>query len=360
MRLGARCSGDSSPGLFEVSSKPLRSENELLSPKRCDVPPLRLKAFLMMVLATGCVRTISLGQEDGGQADRGQEDRSVLDVSSDVADLGSDARRDASLPTPGAWVVIAARTFTMGSPPEEACREPNEAQHTVELTRDYEIMATELTRAQFLAQMGYDPTSDQRCGPSCPVTDITWHEAAAFCNALSLKAGLAPCYVCSGKQLATSCLVAEAFAASNYSACPGYRLPTDAEWEHAYRADTTTALYNGALENCQGSDPRADEIAWHSGNSGERVHQGGQKAPNPWGLYDMAGNVYDWCYDWNSTLDDSPSTDPVGPSTGSAKVVRGGSFTHSATFIRAANRGNRVPYERYNHVGARCVRSLKP
>jgi formylglycine-generating enzyme required for sulfatase activity len=142
-------------------------------------------------------------------------------------------------------------------------------------------------------------------------------------------------------------------------ACPGYRLPTEAEWEYAARAGTTTGTYNGTstLTDCTNPNPILDPIAWFCGNAGSTTHAAGGKAANAWGLYDMLGNVWEWVHDWHTTYPGDVS-DPWGPAAGSYRVVRGGGWNYDAQIARAAYRGSGVPSYRSSLLGFRPVRSL--
>ena len=137
-------------------------------------------------------------------------------------------------------------------------------------------------------------------------------------------------------------------------ACKGYRLPTEAEWEYAARAGTTTAYYNGDDAS------KLDQIAWfdESWSSGS-THPVGKKKKNPWGLYDMSGNVWEWCWDWfgSDYYKSSLAIDPTGPDTGSVRVFRGGSWGNSASNARSASRNNHDPGTRAHHLGFRLVSS---
>ncbi len=260
------------------------------------------------------------------------------------------------------WCRIPHGCFIMGSPSDDQCRSPdNEDLHEVLLTRSIDVAATETTQQEFIARMSYNP-SVTPCA-RCPVENASWHEAAAFCNQLSIGERLPPCYQCRGARAATLCSVVPAFAGKRFYSCPGYRLPTEAEWEHAFRAGTTTQLYNGRVIDCTFIDPNADRIAWYGPNSQLRPHPVGQKRPNGWGLYDMAGNVYEWCQDWEAQrLGTSRSVDPileVSVSNDHPKILRGGAFNFSARFLRAANRESRLPTKRFRWVGFRCARSVR-
>jgi formylglycine-generating enzyme required for sulfatase activity len=261
------------------------------------------------------------------------------------------------------WCTIPAGCYLMGSPPAEACREQGaapgkETQHQVILSRGFVVSQTETTRDQFKGLMGYDP-ANTNCPIDCPVTNVNWHESAAYCNALSEKDGLAACYSCSGPGTSVKCDPSAIFKAP-YE-CPGYRLPTEAEWEYAYRAGTATAYYNGTSDGstCEGIDPIADAIGWYDKNVGGSDPRpvAGRQA-NGWGLYDMAGNVFEWCDEGFVTdLSVKDTVDPwVAP--GVSAVTRGGSFATQARKMRAAYRGTSLPELRSTVQGFRCVKGL--
>lgn len=263
------------------------------------------------------------------------------------------------------WITIKAGSFTMGSPNSEPCREPDsakETQHAVTLTHDFMLAKTEVTQAQFLALMWYNPSKNKSCGLDCPVETLDWSEAAALCNRLSSKAGLSPCYTCQGKGPLTTCTEAAGYAGAGIYTCPGYRLPTEAEWEHAYRAGTTTALYTGPLGSCISSDTALDKIGWYEHNSSAISHKVAQKLPNSHGLYDMAGNVWEWCNDWFTTdLGPSSATDPGGY-TGSEtyyRIIRSGAWFGKAYNLRAARRFYKEPTFTCHGTGVRPARTIK-
>lgn len=265
------------------------------------------------------------------------------------------------------WRLLHAGTFEMGSPTDEPCREMGPAKenlHAVTLTRNLEIATTETTQAEFRSLMGYNPSLFASCGDDCPVENVSWYEAAAYCNALSKLAGRTPCYVCSGAGDLLTCDTAAAFAVQGKTIvdCPGYRLPTEAEWEFAYRAGTSTAFYNGTIQSCTGKDPNADRIAWYLQNSQSSTHPVRGKEPNAAGIHDMAGNVPEWCHDWYTAgLTYSPVDDPVGPSapdTGTGRVKRGGTWGDVAAYARAARRAFGPPHTKNDANGFRCARSV--
>ncbi len=215
--------------------------------------------------------------------------------------------------------------------------------HTVTLTRDFYMSKYETTQAQYVAVTANPSrfTGDN----NRPVEEVSWFDAIRFANALSASEGLNPCYDNDGNVLGG--------AGGNPYQCEGYRLPTEAEWEYAARAGTTTDYYFGDDTGQLG------DHAWHINNSGSTTHPVGQKQPNAWGLYDMHGNVWEWVYDWygSSYYSGSPSTNPPGPQAGSTRVGHGGGWDTTAPFQRSANRFTGTPGVRNPYLGFRLVRT---
>ena len=213
---------------------------------------------------------------------------------------------------------IPAGRFTMGSPSSEEGRYPDETQHEVVLTRGFFLAETECTQGQWEAVMGGSPSNFK--GTDRPVEQVSWGEALEYCQKLTTKQR------------------AEGILPDGWE----WRLPTEAEWEYAARAGTTGPRY-GELE----------AIAWWSGNSGSETHPVSQKAANAWGLHDMMGNVWEWCSDWSGDYSTGSVTDPTGPSSGSYRVSRGGSWLNVARYARSAYRGRFGPGGRSNNLGFR-------
>ncbi|MDP6803534.1 MAG: formylglycine-generating enzyme family protein [Gemmatimonadota bacterium] len=243
------------------------------------------------------------------------------------------------------FVLISAGSFMMGSPGAEPGRDSDEAQHEVTLTRDFYMATHEVTQEEFLAVLGTTPSYFSRGGGECPVEQVDWADAVRFCNALSDSEGRTRCY--SGRGSGTVC---------DFDA-DGYRLPTEAEWEYACRAGTETALSIGEARELEcGGDPNLDAVAWYCGNAGGRAHLAARKAPNAWGLYDMHGNVWEWCWDWYGEYG-GPEADPKGTLSGLGRVIRGGSWCFDQRDCRSASRSYGDPDFMVNRVGFRPVRT---
>ena len=268
------------------------------------------------------------------------------------------------------WITVKPGTFRMGSPVTEACRLDNETRHAVTLSHGFQIAQTEITQHQFALVMGENPSRPNHisaCGQDCPVDSIGWSDAVVFCNYMSEKANLTKCYTCVGKgtyDKPYDCRARLEYEGAKIYDCPGYRLPTEAEWEYAYRAGSSAPLHNGkSLGHCF-DDPAADPIAWYAETAGGRTRPVARKQPNAWGLYDMAGNVWEWVQDWYSAdLGTGKVTDPSGPGNGSGKVLRGGSWVGGSGTLRAAQRNTRKgvrPQSTVGFLGFRPVRTTNP
>ena len=191
-----------------------------------------------------------------------------------------------------------------------------------------------VTQAEYQEIMGINPSYFK--GPDLPVEQVSWFDVVEYCNTRSLKEGLTPAYTINGNNVSW-----------NFNA-NGYRLPTEAEWEYACRAGTQTPYYNGDSVN---------EAGWHSGNSGASTHPVGEKLSNPWGLYDMHGNVLEWCWDWLENYPYETHTDSQSSSSRDSRVYRGGCWYFSPDQLRSAFRFGNRPNLRSLIVGFRIVRS---
>jgi formylglycine-generating enzyme required for sulfatase activity len=226
------------------------------------------------------------------------------------------------------FVMIPPGTFTMGSPSGAPGRDSDERQHRVSLTNAFYMQTTEVTQGQWHAIMGTNPSSFKNCGDSCPIEKVSWNECQEFLRRLNEKEGTSK-----------------------------YRLPTEAEWEYACRAGSTTAFANGGITELQcGNDPNLNAMGWYCGNSAKKTHPVAQKTPNAWGLYDMHGNVYEWCQDWYGDYPTSYVTDPRGLRSGQFRVLRGGCWDYSAMYCRSALRYRCGPDDRGYCFGFRLAR----
>ena len=255
---------------------------------------------------------------------------------------------------------IPAGIFWMGSPTTEPDRSSSETQHEVTLTTGFYMGKYQVTQGQYFAVMGTEPSyhsSNPYTGEVQvlrPVEWVSWYDAIVFCNKLSVKEGLTPAYSINGstdpEDWGTVPTSSDATwnAVEIVSVSTGYRLPTEAQWEYACRAGTTTAYHTG--------DDAIDPMTgWYTSNS-VMTHQVGLKAVNAFGLYDMHGNVYEWCWDWGGSYGSSPLSDPEGPIGGSNRVMRGGSWANLASELRSAHRVNYDPSGRTKFIGFRVVR----
>ena len=261
-----------------------------------------------------------------------------------------------------AMATICPVTFTMGSPEDEVGSGVDERQHRVTLTGGYEIGVYEVTQAQFEQLMVYQPSRRPGC-PVCPVDSVSWHMAAQYSNAVSYEAGLTPCYTCDGFGTTTACE-----PLSDPYACEGFRLPTEAEWEHAARAGTRGAfssrgeLFPGDTSNCGGAvilDNGAllDHSAVYCGNDHDMPSETGTAAANPWGLHDMHGNVWEWCHDWYGDYA-GDEQDPWGPPDGAQRVKRGGAWSSYPQSLRSAGRASTDAGIATDTIGFRLARSV--
>ena len=209
--------------------------------------------------------------------------------------------------------------------------------HTV--TVNSFIMGTsEVTQELYESVMNANPSTQK--GKKLPVETISWYDALKFCNELSKKEGLTPCYSGSGT-----------YIKCNFKA-NGYRLPTEAEWEYAARGGNVKSPYEYS-----GSD-NAAEVAWYSGNSNAKTHEICLKSPNALGLYDMSGNVWEWCWDKYGSYEMIEQDNPKGAETGIYRVTRGGGSNSSTLECAVLRRGSYNPSHTQKNLGLRLVRSI--
>jgi formylglycine-generating enzyme required for sulfatase activity len=227
----------------------------------------------------------------------------------------------------GPFKWIPPGTFQMGSTEAtDPDRFDGETPHKVTLRQGFWLLDHEVTQQEYQAIKGYNP-SNFIGDPSLPVERVAWYDAADFCNKLTEK---------DRKE-------------GRISLNQRYRLPTEAEWEYACRAGTTTAVYYNIGDRHQ----ELDAIAWWDWNAGDQTHPVKQKLPNAFGLYDMIGNVWEWCSDWYGDYPSGDVTDPKGSSWGPNRVIRGGSWVCDAVTTRSAFRGGNVPGLRSGILGFR-------
>lgn len=251
----------------------------------------------------------------------------------EAAEAAAGVRGPDTVAVPGGW-------FEMGSPDES---EPDEKLHRVYVS-PFLIDRYPVTQEAYAQLIGKNPSHWR--GPRHPVDQIRWRDAAAYCNARSQAEGLSPAY----DPQTWEC----DFAAD------GYRLPTEAEYEYALRAGTTSEFYFGD------SPQELTRYAWFKENSPRGSHPVGQKAANPWGLHDMTGNVWEWCHDYyqEDYYAHSPARDPHGPPRGESRVVRGGCWNSKPDHCRSAYRNYELAAftdtcfakDIHGQIGFRCVR----
>ena len=202
------------------------------------------------------------------------------------------------------WVIPG--TFTMGSPPDEPQRNKAEGPQTrVTITQGFWLGRTEVTQAQYEAVTGKNPSSFKKSGKDAPVEQVSWTDAVAFCEKLNERER----------------------AAGRLPAGYAFTLPTEAQWEYAYRAGTS-GEYPG----------NPDAMGWHEKNSEESTHPVAKRSPNPWGIYDMPGNVLEWTLDWFGNYPGGSVTNYAGPRSGYYRTARGGSWRTNVRLFRSAAR----------------------
>ena len=257
-------------------------------------------------------------------------------------------------PTPGAMVSVQGGTFDMTD------YSYNQAGDTVSVTvSDFSIGKYPVTQKEWSDIIGSNPSSGNGIGDNLPVYNLSWFEILKYCNMRSVAEGLTPCYSIAGSTDVLDWPVLPNFSSDisfpvwnavvcNWSA-DGYRLPTEAEWEYAARGGlnwTDDYTYSGS--------DIIDEIAWYSQNSNNLAHAIGTKLPNQLGIYDMSGNLYEFCWDWYAPYTDNV-TDPLGPASGDMRMVRGGSWMSIEENCVVSGRYREYPVSITNYNGFRIV-----
>ena len=267
-------------------------------------------------------------------------------------------------PTGIKTVWVPPGMFLMGSPGGEKGRGSDEGpQRRVKISKGYWIGAHPATQEEWARVMGGN-FSHFGAGPAAgetqgrrPTENLSWHEAVEFANRLSMMEGLSPAYSIDGKtdpdewegmkeETLNKVKVEEG--------SDGWRLPTEAQWEYAARAGATAAFSDGS-QDWENKDA-INKLGWFECNSGKMTHEVGKKEPNAWGLYDVHGNVWEWCWDWYGDYPSQAQTDPRGASSGSDRVYRGGGGSAPAQAARSAWRGFGNPSVRGNFLGVRLLR----
>jgi formylglycine-generating enzyme required for sulfatase activity len=270
---------------------------------------------------------------------------------------------------PDGFVRIQGGDFTMGSPASEPGRADDEVQHQVTVGSFY-LGKYEVTQKEYQEVMGTNPSEFK--GDNLPVEQVSWYDAVEYCNARSRKEGLTPAYTIDKSRKDTNNTNDKddiKWVVTWNRNANGYRLPTEAEWEYACRAGTTTRYWSGGNETTLAGKANVADLTlkdlmgdalqvWtniRDGYAGTATV--GSFQANQWGLYDMYGNVFEWCWDWYGNYPNGAQTDPVGASSGSNRVERGGGWGVPAQIARSAFRYGDIPTARFNDLGVRVVRN---
>jgi formylglycine-generating enzyme required for sulfatase activity len=238
------------------------------------------------------------------------------------------------------FALIPSGNFMMGGSPHEIGQDPDEQpQHLVEISQSFYMQTTEVTQTQWMKVMGYNPSFFQECGGDCPVEQVSWEDCQRFIRMLNER-----------------------------EKTNQYRLPTEAEWEYACRAGTTTPFSFGDTlsadeANYDGNYPysvSSQGVYTSLGPYRRKTVAVGRFPANAWGLRDMHGNIWEWCQDWYGRYQPQAATDPTGPVSGSCKVIRGGGWNYFGRLCRSTFRSNNLPSFVHASLGFRVIRGLDP
>jgi formylglycine-generating enzyme len=232
-------------------------------------------------------------------------------------------------------ILVQGGSFDMGSNGGANDEKP---MHRVTLSGFY-IGKYEVTQEQYERVMGSNPSYFKDSGKNAPVEKVSWYSAVEFCNKLSEQEGLQKCYSGFGNNIKCD------FSKN------GYRLPTEAEWEYAARGGNQSKGYKYS-----GSDNH-DKVSWYDDNAEDRTHPVGSNKPNELGIYDMSGNVWEWCWDWYGDYSSSAQTNPHGQGSGSSRLVRGGSWYYSARYCTVSYRAYAT--NAFSVIGFRLCRNYE-
>ena len=251
-------------------------------------------------------------------------------------------------------ILVKGGTFSMGNTRGDSEGYSNEKPvHTVNLTYDYWIGKYEVTFDDydaFCTATGRSKPSDYGWGrKSRPVINVSWNEAIEYCNWLSGKEGYAKAYDSGGNLLDRN-----SNKTTYIKKVEGYRLPTEAEWEYAARGGQKAKGYKYS-----GSDTLS-EVGWYKDNAGSKTQEIGKKKANELGIFDMSGNVWEWCYDWYGGYSAEGQLNPIGPGSGSYRLIRGGGWYYSAHYCRVAFRNYSDPSTTHSYLGFRLARTDLP